>query len=222
MSDSDPIENAIEDITTLANCWLTLLPMYDCNTTTNRVREVVNEVSDSIEPTILKQADYQALMHEASLLLRDWLKFEHQAKPLIESGFNKVNLMEVSVAFLKNPPKPLKFKTPYCVRVQGDLALILKGVTFKIPAGHLMARCMNLEVRFVLDTMFRYTDQSTKTSPINPAAVSRGEVTVDEHGKVTAFKHLLDLTRMVASGRKKFEKALVDYIGATFGLDEEA
>ncbi|KAL1608331.1 hypothetical protein SLS60_003272 [Paraconiothyrium brasiliense] len=214
-----PIENAIEDIITLANCWLTLLPTYDCNTTKIRVQEVINEVFDSAEPIPLEPADYQALMHEASLLLRDWLKFEHQAKPLISPGLNRATSVMVSVASLKNPRKPLKFNTPWCTHKRGGP---LKGVIFKIPAGHLMARCMNLEVRAVPNIKMRYTKKTIKTSPIDPAAASRGEVIVDEHGKVTAFRYNVDLTRMIVSGRKKFEDALVDYIQATLGLKEEA
>lgn len=223
MTNLDPVDNAIENIITLANCWLTLLPGYDCGTTNDRVEEVVYDVLAAVtDGNPMDKAAYHALMHKASFLLRDWLKFEHQVKPLIESGFNPA--VKISVAELKDAPKSCKFHTPWPFRMSADPATRKKlpGVVFKIPAGHLMARCMNLEVRFALFHRVCSIDFAMQSSPINATAICSGDITVDKHGKVTAFRHHIDLARMLATGKEKFEDALVEYIQASVALDPEA
>lgn len=75
-----------------------------------------------------------------------------------------------------------------------------KGIVFKIPFGHLMARCVNLE-----------------TLPLDKTAVATGEIGLDKDGKVARFEHPVDLRRYILHGRAKFKKALVAYLRAAFG-----
>jgi hypothetical protein len=172
MSDFEPVDDAIENVTTLANCRLKLLRDFDCSTTQIRVDEVIQEILETLDGCdSVDEAQYHKRMQQASFLLRDWLKFEHQVKPIIDAGFSDIRL-SVKVADLKNLAKDCKFYTPmvsssvargitslttsqrFSPAVQ---ALKSKGIVFKIPFGHVMARCANLEV-FTMDhkTLFIY------------------------------------------------------------------
>lgn len=116
MSDIDAVDDAIENATTLANCWLTRLRDFDCSTTGRRVAEVVNEITkdtsdDLIGYDVVEEVEYRTRMHEASFALRDWLKFEHQTKPTIDLGFSNLRLT-VNAADLKDPVKKYKYRTP--------------------------------------------------------------------------------------------------------------
>ncbi|KAF2446313.1 hypothetical protein P171DRAFT_442713 [Karstenula rhodostoma CBS 690.94] len=207
MSTMDPVDDAIENVTTLANCWLTLLPNFDCGTTGIRVAEVVNEITCEISDDLagydlVAEAEYHTRMLRASFLLRDWLKFEHHAKPIIDLGFSNLRLA-VNVADLKDPAKKYKYRTP--MRLSPAVQeLKSKGIVFKTPFGHLMARCLNLE-----------------TSPIDKTAVATGEIELDEEGKFARFEHPVDLRRHILRGRSKFKKALTDYIKAAFGEERK-
>ncbi|KAL5401864.1 hypothetical protein PMIN06_011104 [Paraphaeosphaeria minitans] len=197
------VDDAIVNTITLANCWLTCVPNFDCSTTGNRVEEVVREIikSDSDELVsydVVQEDEYHTRMLEASFALRDWLKFEHHTKPLIDSGFGNLRLA-VNVAGLKDPARKYKYRTP--VRLSPAVpGLTSKGIVFKVPFGHLMARCADLE-----------------TSPVDQLAVANGEIELAEDGKVARFEHPVDLCRHILRGRDRFKKALAAYLRAAFG-----
>jgi hypothetical protein len=170
MSDFEPIDDAVENVTTLSNCWLKLLHDFDCSTTQIRVEEVIQEILEALDGSdSVDEVQYHNRMHEASLLLRDWLKFEQQVKPMIDAGFSNTRL-SVKVADLKNPAKKYRFYTPMVSPSipKGSVLLMApqrfspadhelksKGIVFKIPFGHLMARCAKLEVCTTYrDTLF--------------------------------------------------------------------
>ncbi|OAG05578.1 uncharacterized protein CC84DRAFT_1205349 [Paraphaeosphaeria sporulosa] len=116
MADFDPIDDgvddAVENAAALANCWLTHLRDFDCSTTRGGVTEVLAEIisddsDDLIDYDVVDKAECYTRMLEASSALRDWLKFEHHTKPLIDSGFSKLHLA-VNVADFKDTAKKYK------------------------------------------------------------------------------------------------------------------
>lgn len=115
-SDFEFADDAIENGTTLANCWLALQPGFDCGATMNRVADVVKAIvkddcDELVDFDVVDEAELCKRLQKASFALCNWLKFEHHTKPILDSGSSTLRL-QVKVADLKDPAKNHKYRTP--------------------------------------------------------------------------------------------------------------